>query len=285
MILRCCRYGPWMMALLFALVARSAASANLLVNGSFETGPAPGVMMQLNVGSTAIPGWVVTRTSIDYVGTAWTAAEGFRSIALNGASAGGIAQIISTIPLAQYTVRCYMTGDPGSTPVIKQMRVAAAGQSVDFTADISGMWAWDPGWNPHVWSFTANATSTAIEFYSLMSGTTGPTLDSVTVALTSTADVGSGGPLAFALGSFVPNPMRSAGQVEFTLPEGMNARVSVFDLAGREVAVLADGAFPAGRNHASWDGRTARGRASAGLYYVQLSAPGRRVAQRLVVLR
>ena len=284
MIHRCFRNSFWMMALLLALAARSATGANLLANGSFETGPAPGVMTQLNAGSTAITGWVVTRTSIDYAGTAWTAAEGFRSIALNGASAGGIAQTISTIPLAHYTLRCYMAGDPGSTPVLKQMRVAAAGQSVDFTADITGMWAWEPGWNPHVWSFTANATSTTIEFYSLMSGSTGPTVDSVTVALTSTADVGSKLDLTFALGSFVPNPMRSAGQVEFTLPQGMNARVSVFDLAGREVAVLANGPFGPGRHFAPWDGRTATGRASSGLYYVQLSAPGRRVAQRLVVL-
>src|SRR5882672_6223263 len=205
-----------LLVLILAVARGTPARANLVANGSFETGPAPGVSMQLNPGSTAVTGWTVTRASIDYVGTEWTAAQGVRSIALNGLAAGGISQTFASIPLAQYTVRCYMAGDPGSTPVIKQMRVAAAGQSVDFSADITGMWAWDPGWNPHVWSFTANANNTTLEFYSLMSGTTGPTVDSVTVELTSTAGVGSDGALSFALAS-APNPMRDASQIEFRL--------------------------------------------------------------------
>ena len=285
MILRPSRARPWLMVLAVALLGSSPARANLLVNGSFESGPAPGDAMQLGAGSTLITGWVVTRANVDYCGTRWTAAQGVRSLGLNGLDAGGIAQTISTMQHAQYTVRFWMAGDPGSTPAIKQMRVAAAGQSADFTADITGMWAWDPGWNSHVWSFTANAASTTIEFYSMQTGDTGPALDSVTVELNSVLDVGSGRTPALALLPCVPNPMRDATQLEFTLPRAMAARLSVFDLAGREVAMLADGAFAPGRHPVIWDGRTEKGRAAAGLYYVQLSADGRRLARRLIVLR
>ena len=41
--------------------------ANLLVNGSFESGANPGFSRLLDKGSTEITGWTVTRGSIDYV--------------------------------------------------------------------------------------------------------------------------------------------------------------------------------------------------------------------------
>jgi hypothetical protein len=63
------------------------------------------------------------------------------------------------------------------------------------------------------------------------------------------------------------------------------ARLSVLDLQGREVAVLTDGVFPAGRHTAMWDGSTEWGSAPAGLYFVRLSAEGRVFSQRLVRLR
>jgi hypothetical protein len=165
------------------------------------------------------------------------------------------------------------------------MRVAAAGQSVDFTADITGMWAWDPGWNPHVWSFKASSLSTTIEFYSLMSGDTGPALDSVTVELTSLVGVETQGAPAFSLSPSVPNPTGNASRMEYTVPRSMAVRLSILDLAGRSVAVLADGVVAAGRHAATWDGRTATGRAPSGLYLVELRAPGRQVVRRLTLLR
>src|SRR5690349_993210 len=128
-------------ASLVAVVAQAAP----FTKGSFETGTAPGADMPLTNGSTAVTNWVVTRAGIDYVGSAWVAAAGTRSIALNGADAGGIAQTFTTVPHSIYHVRFYIAGDPGTLPAVKTMRVAAAGQSHDFSKDITGMWEWDPG--------------------------------------------------------------------------------------------------------------------------------------------
>jgi choice-of-anchor C domain-containing protein len=267
------------------LLAAATAHANLITNGSFETGPAPGVSLPVAAGSTAITGWVVTRAGIDFDGSIMTAAQGACSVSLNGTEAGGIAQTITTIPHATYTVRFYMCGDPGTLPAIKNMRVAAAGQSGDFSADNTGMWAWDPGWNPHVWTFAAVGSSTTLEFYSLMSGDSGPAVDSVTVELMTVAGVGDRSAGGFALTAVVPNPTRDGSLIEYALPRATTARLSVFDLSGREVAVLADGPRDAGRYQATWDGRDASGRAAPGLYFVRLSIPGRQVSQRLVVLR
>jgi M6 family metalloprotease-like protein len=82
-----------------------------------------------------------------------------------------------------------------------------------------------------------------------------------------------------------PSPMRAAARIGFALPRETRARLSIFDLQGREVAVLADGVLPAGRHAATWDGRTARGMAPAGLYFVRLAAAGRVLTQRLVRLQ
>jgi immune inhibitor A len=91
--------------------------------------------------------------------------------------------------------------------------------------------------------------------------------------------------LALALEPARPSPMRGTGRIGFVLPREARARLSVLDLQGREVAVLADGVFPAGRHTAMWDGSTERGLAPAGLYFVRLSAEGRVFSQRLVRLR
>jgi choice-of-anchor C domain-containing protein len=270
-----------------ALVALAPlpALANLLVNGSFESGPAPGTMLPLASGNTGVTGWVVTRAGIDYAGTAWTAAQGSRSIALNGPDAGGIAQTFETLPHATYTVRFYLAGDPETLPNVKTMRVSAAGQSADFTADITGMWAWDPGWNPNMWSFQAASTSTTLEFFSTMSGATGATLDSVTVLLTSTADVAPPGAETLALAPVAPNPARGAARVRFTLAQPGPARLAVYDVSGREVAVLADGELAAGVHEAVWDGRSRQGRAPAGLYFAELRSREGRLVRAFAVVR
>ena len=71
-----------------------------------------------------------------------------------------------------------------------------------------------------------------------------------------------------------PNPTRGPGRFGVTLPSAGRIRLTVMDVAGREVAVLADGPEPAGRREVSWDGRVGRGRADAGLYFVRLESAG-----------
>src|SRR6478735_607238 len=42
-----------------------------ILNGSFEAGVDPGVLRQLNEGSTDIDHWLVVTGSLDYIGTYW----------------------------------------------------------------------------------------------------------------------------------------------------------------------------------------------------------------------
>jgi choice-of-anchor C domain-containing protein len=161
---------------LLALAAARTPGESILVNGSFEEGPAVGGFLNLAGGATAIPGWIVTGEGIDYVGRYWVSADGLRAIDLDGSARsratpphpqGGIAQTFATTPGTRYRVTFDMAGNPNRPPAVKPMRVSAAGEQAEFTFDITGRSGSDMGWVSKSWEFTANDGSTTLEFRSL----------------------------------------------------------------------------------------------------------------------
>jgi choice-of-anchor C domain-containing protein len=158
-------------------------SKNLLVNGSFEEGPAlPATnIVTLEKDSTAIKGWVVTQGDIDLLDSAyWQAAEGKRSLDMNGVTAGGIAQTFKTKKGQKYRVTFALAGNPGE-PAEKRLQVSAAGKKMEFTFDATGKTVTDMGWVTKMWDFTAEGDETTLEFMSLIEGNAGPALDDVMV--------------------------------------------------------------------------------------------------------
>ncbi len=72
-----------------------------------------------------------------------------------------------------------------------------------------------------------------------------------------------------------PNPFLDATTVRFRLPVDSRARVTVYDIAGQRVRVLADGIRRPGEHRIVWDGRDQTGRrAAAGVYYFRLETEG-----------
>ncbi len=70
--------------------------------------------------------------------------------------------------------------------------------------------------------------------------------------------------------SVSPNPGR-APRVSFGLPHADEVELDVFDLAGRRVAMLANGAFAAGFHARDWNGLDSKGRrVGAGMYFYRL---------------
>jgi hypothetical protein len=94
-------------------------------------------------------------------------------------------------------------------------------------------------------------------------------------------------PAEFALAAPSPNPFRGAATtVRFDLPVPADVKVSVYDLAGRRVATLADGRQPAGRHAVAWDGRDGAGsRVGAGVYFVRLESPEFSRSRKVTLLR
>ena len=68
-----------------------------------------------------------------------------------------------------------------------------------------------------------------------------------------------------------PNPFNPMTTVSFSLDKRQNATVTVYDIAGRKVDVLADGEFQAGEHQLVWRGKDQSGReVSSGSYIVRL---------------
>jgi flagellar hook assembly protein FlgD len=83
-----------------------------------------------------------------------------------------------------------------------------------------------------------------------------------------------------------PNPFTDETRVAYSLPERGRVRLAVYDVAGREVAVLANGVQDAGHHNQSWDGRASHGaRLTAGVYFARLEFGGRVEARKMVLTR
>jgi hypothetical protein len=101
-------------------------------------------------------------------------------------------------------------------------------------------------------------------------------------AFASSAEPATPSPLgALALEAAYPNPASGQVTLAFSLEASQHARLAVYDLLGREVAVVTDALAPADKSTFSLD---VSGLAS-GLYLVRLQTEGGAAAQRLTVAR
>jgi len=97
-----------------------------------------------------------------------------------------------------------------------------------------------------------------------------------------------GRPSAFALLPNRPNPFNDETLIAYILPDenGQWASLRIFNVVGQEVRTLVDSPAAAGFHLVSWDGRSMDGGpVSAGVYFLELRAGGRRQVQKMVLLR
>ncbi|MDP6460378.1 MAG: S8 family serine peptidase, partial [Gemmatimonadota bacterium] len=82
-----------------------------------------------------------------------------------------------------------------------------------------------------------------------------------------------------------PNPFARETVIRFTRKAGVEARITLYDIAGREVRTLRADAGEAGAHAIRWDGRNARGRTlPAGLYFAKIRAGHRNTTVKLTLL-
>lgn len=94
-------------------------------------------------------------------------------------------------------------------------------------------------------------------------------------------------PAAALLLQNYPNPFNAGTIVVYTLPAAAPVELSVYDAAGRRVAVIDRGWRGAGERHAArWDGRNANGAlVQSGVYFLRLRAGASESVRTMVVLR
>ena len=85
----------------------------------------------------------------------------------------------------------------------------------------------------------------------------------------------------FTLQQNYPNPFNSATMIRFSLPEAQVIELAVYDLLGRQVALLADGSWPAGAHAVSWDAA----QVPTGVYMYQLRTSQQTFTRRMLVMR
>lgn len=86
---------------------------------------------------------------------------------------------------------------------------------------------------------------------------------------------------ALALEPGAPNPFATQSTLAYSLPTSGPVRMAVYDLLGRQVAVLVDGERAAGRHAATLDARPL----ASGAYIVRLEAGGSALTQKVFVVR
>lgn len=78
-----------------------------------------------------------------------------------------------------------------------------------------------------------------------------------------------------------PNPFNPSTYIHFRLPETSDVRLAVYDMLGREVAVLTDGTLTQGSHTYSWDASNA----SSGVYLYRLSANGQVFTRKMTLVK
>jgi len=96
---------------------------------------------------------------------------------------------------------------------------------------------------------------------------------------TDVAEIEAALPGSFALGDASPNPFNPETAFRFEIPnvgEDLHVYAAVYNMAGQEIAVLADQAMHAGTYRISWDGRDTNGQAvGSGVYLYRVQAGDR----------
>lgn len=91
----------------------------------------------------------------------------------------------------------------------------------------------------------------------------------------------SGLPREFALHPAYPNPFNSSATVRFDLPDKAWVTLRLFDVSGREVKIIAQGLYGAGRFSAVIDAKTL----ASGIYFYRLEAGSFTGKRKIVLLR
>jgi hypothetical protein len=93
-------------------------------------------------------------------------------------------------------------------------------------------------------------------------------------------------PAATRISSIYPNPFNPSTRIAFELSARARVELSIYDVSGRKVAVLANKDMEAGRFEVVWHGRTSGGAvAASGVYFCKLRAGSLVETKKMVIIR
>ena|SRR2546422_441127 len=82
-----------------------------------------------------------------------------------------------------------------------------------------------------------------------------------------------------------PNPSPGEARIAWAVPRESRLRLTIHDVQGRQVALLANGVYAAGRYSVKWNIRGERGGTPPGIYFVRLQSSEGVLVRRFVLTR
>jgi hypothetical protein len=215
-------------------------------------------------------------------------------IAINGNTVTGITIYVHEIPVLAHG----FTGIQGSILPGGEPASAAAGTIVFamYNSTVAGFGIADAsghyqiaGLAPGTYTVTADlpgfdavASKTATATYSSTGapqyGTANLNLSAVVMSVESE---GAAVPETFVLSQNYPNPFNPTTLISYQLPSAVKVDLRVYDVLGREVAVLASGIQAAGEHTAKFDARSL----ASGMYFYRLSAGTATATMKMMLLK
>lgn len=90
----------------------------------------------------------------------------------------------------------------------------------------------------------------------------------------------------YGLSQNYPNPFNPATTITYTLPENGMVTIKVYDILGREIAVLTDGLNTSGSHSVVWSGKDSKGRdVSSGVYFYNIKFKDQTVVKMMLMLK
>lgn len=93
-------------------------------------------------------------------------------------------------------------------------------------------------------------------------------------------------PRNYTLNQNHPNPFNAGTAIGFELPARAEVSITVYNILGQPVAVIANGSFPAGSHSVEWNGKAQNGaELSSGIYFYRMTAGPNVFVKKMVVLK
>jgi hypothetical protein len=99
------------------------------------------------------------------------------------------------------------------------------------------------------------------------------------------SDGGEGRPKDFSLSQNYPNPFNPSTRIEYSVSGTAMVSLKVYDVLGREVAILFDGVRQQGKYSVTWNGTNSAGQpAGSGIYFYRLKSSNGFVSTKKMLL-
>jgi hypothetical protein len=88
-------------------------------------------------------------------------------------------------------------------------------------------------------------------------------------------------PKSYSLSQNYPHPFNTSTRFKISIPQEEQVRLTIYDLLGREVAVLVDEVLRPGIREISWDASNV----ASGIYFYRLETPGGAFTRKMAVVK